>query len=291
MIKARQYNSEKRRSIKRFKHGVTFMVKAATIALIFTFFIIACSCSRVTGPSDNIKDTGSNPPSEVIGNSGSDGMGSDSEPVQDEEGDKTYSITNPETDMVFDFAEFPENDFPRGQTTINQLIIKYGVPDEVYADYLPIYSAGYAFLVFRNKDFEISSVWISVEELSFGKELLAGSEGELHKEKKYYDLTGADKNFKFEIQSIKFFSNTIKYPREIEIGISTKQDVLDAYPQGTAYAYKSWGDQITNEISFNYNFPDKSDGLSDQFIGSVVYSFDESDMLVSIAVNWQQGGD
>ena len=206
------------------------------------------------------------------------------EPEKDGE-DETYEVSYPEVYEVFDFAEIPEIESLRGQFSINRLIQKYGAPDEVYAHYLPYYSAGLAFFVFIKEDIEISSSWIWVENLSFGEELLAGPKEELGKEKKYYDLTDTDKNFDFAVRYIKYFDNSVTFPRNIEIGVSTKKNVLDAYPPGTAYLYKSRGDDYYfNQIVYYYDFPDENPEMTYGSGRDVRYNFDEEDMLVSVDV-------
>jgi hypothetical protein len=212
------------------------------------------------------------------------------EPEQDELEEKSYNITPPENDMVFDFAEFPEKDFPRGQWTLNQLINKYGTPDEVYAHYQPVFSAGYVYMTFIHNNIRVYSCAESADQFSFKEEVFSQSDSELYKEKKYFNLNENDKNFKFEVMSIELFTNAIKYPNNIEIGISTKQDVLDAYPSGTAYLYESWGeDYYFNRIIYDYNFRSENGELLDWSFGRVEYNFDKSEILNSITVCWFSG--
>ena len=207
---------------------------------------------------------------------------------KDEEEDKTWSYSYPEVDMVFDFAEFPENDFPRGQWTIALLTNKYGMPTEISAYYFPMYRL--VRVDFIHDDIRVIFCAEYVERFSFYDEILAREDREFTEDENFFELNESDKNLELTVMNIWLFNNNARYPRNIRIGESTKQDVLNAYPPGTAYLYKSWGeDYYWDELIYFYNFRDENDELPDSIWGDATYFFDESEMLYRVSVSWFPG--
>ena len=56
----------------------------------------------------------------------------------------------PVNNTVFDFSILTEDEFPRGEWSVNQLIGKYGEPIDVWADYLEGYDIAFINLEFPN---------------------------------------------------------------------------------------------------------------------------------------------
>lgn len=188
-------------------------------------------------------------------------------------------VTFPELDMLFDFEEFPENDFPRGKWSINQLIEKYGEPKEIVV-YQSFFTNQYVPIEVEFEYVSVGLAHTSFDLLSFTRESF--EEGD-------YALNENDKNLEIEIQTVAVYDENILLPRGFQIGKSTKRHILEAYPEGTAYIYvnEEYG---LDEIIYHYTYKDENGILPDWensgVVGGVNYNFGENGILTHIDVSY-----
>jgi len=198
----------------------------------------------------------------------------------------------PHKQPIFDFAVLSEDVFPRGQWTVNELIEKYGTPDEVSALYVPHYK-----FVAINVHFSGFNVGFRKESpcfFSFYNEELEEEaynyEIENNEIKTYvFPLDEPDMDFQSEILGLQFEDENIIFPNNIKIGQSTKMQIMDLYPKKAAYKYKS-EEYGTDLVSYAYAFRNEEGNLPDYYNnmaeGSIDYYFDENEILKSVGVQW-----
>jgi len=185
---------------------------------------------------------------------------------------------------IFDFSELSEEDFPRGTWTVNQLIDKYGEPERLYG-------------------------WPGSNSLSVGIELyykdvrvlLASWEAELFSpyesikenwpdaspEERTFELSGQDKNIELTVTTLWFYENTVEFPRNIMIGDSTKQNVLDAYLEEPFSSDTWYTDQ--GEVAYYDCITYLYESEGDFGNGDISYFFDENGILWRIDIAWFWG--
>lgn len=214
-----------------------------------------------------------------------------------DEGDDSDFIADTENQIVFDFAELPGEDFPRGMWTINQLIDKYGPYESIesnrviddYDDILPpsidvvIIKVSFTdiYIEFATKDTSFFSFYKEVQEpveYPFDEECI---------------LSDADKNIELEILELTCYDRSLEFPYGHKIGQSSKTDILAAYPSGSAnisqYTDKGTG-KLYNEVYLDYDFRDETGNLPEwgpQSHGCISYKFDEADILKSVYIAWR----
>lgn len=188
---------------------------------------------------------------------------------------------------IFDFAVLPEDDFPRGMWTVNQLISKYGEPKSVTSDPYFIITA-----TFDNVQFMLKSVYgYGAEELnmfSFYNEVKKAvlekeSNDDEYFESLKFDLNEADKNLDLRVLNLLISDKTKEFPYGIRIGKSTKSQIVSFYPVDSGeYNYE-------NEIRYIYGFRDEDGNLPDIMkttYGGMSYLFDENEMLQEVSIRW-----
>jgi len=200
--------------------------------------------------------------------------------------DNSYTLAVDPT--IFNFADMPEDDFPRGTWTANQLIEKYGAPESVTAYYVA--ESGAVGIDFIHEDIKIHLVSWQAELFSPFYELIQkkGAYG-LNDKEKLFDLSAEDKNIELLINGLWFYDNIVEFPRGIRISESTKQDILDAYHEAPAHA-DTWYSQdgeadYYDYVCYLYAFKDQEDGNN----GDVSYFFDENEILWRIDIAWWWG--
>ena len=183
--------------------------------------------------------------------------------------------------IVYDFAEFDEEDFPRGMWTTNQILCKYGERGEIKIHY--IYEYRIATVIIELNDIKIISGNILEPALfSFYNDFV---------ETGYYSMEEKDKEVSFEVGGLTIHDSAIKLPRNIVIGKSTKEQVIAAYPEETPYSLKNeeFGYDLINYV---YAFFDEDGNiLEDSNGGPVSYYFDENELLTYIEVFWWFSGE
>jgi len=99
-----------------------------------------------------------------------------------------------------------------------------------------------------------------------------------------------------------FFSDgKVTFPHGIKIGETTKSQVLEAYPAGSAHALQSSGvydsgeEYHTDMLTYYYGFRDEDGELPEWVpppwpnrfeIGDVNYLFDENEVLYLASIQW-----
>ena len=230
---------------------------------------------------------------------------SEQEPREDEEDEADYYkySLDAENPVLFDFAEFPQDDFPCGLWTINQLADKFGSHERIEAtrsvninDINDINDP--IDVVFINVTFKDAYVVFIPKGTScfsfFYKEIYNEmyESGEHYFEEKCV-LNEGDKNIELEILELTFYDKNLVFPYGIKIGQSTITDIIAAYPEGSADLYQKWdkeNDCFHSSISVYYDFPDEGGSLPEfdpPWHGYIRYEFDESDILQSINISWQ----
>ena len=196
--------------------------------------------------------------------------------------------TYPKINMVFDFAEFPEDDFPRGEWTVNQLIKKYGEPEEISAYYFPVY--GLVRVDFIHQDIRVIFFPEYVDQFSFYDKILLKGDAPFSDDERSFDLNECDRNLSLGIMDTWFFSEGIEFPYGLKIGSSIMRDVLEAYPSDTAYIFRNRSeDYYYDMVSYFYAFHDENGDLPEFPSGSVDYFFDKDEMLYRVDVSWTPG--
>ena len=258
--------------------------KSGSIRILFTIgYSLLCVIFVFAGCGERVNDN-----SAAIEPPHSNESVSDQEPeiIQDEGRDGACGIVEPEVEMVFDFVEFSGDGFPQGLWTIDQLADRYGPPEELTAFYVPVYNAVY--IDFVHKDIWVVLRSVEAEIFSFSDDVLAQA-GKKSKGGITFSLNEPDKNLDLDVISIEFYSNIAEFPRNIIIGESSKQEVLDSYPSGTATSIVIDGEFACNELIFHYNFRTENGELPDWYSCSVTYGFDENDILSRVYIGWVPG--
>jgi len=147
-------------------------------------------------------------------------------------GTQPYTVEENPTPTLFDFATFPKGEFPHGAWTVNKLEKTYGVPQDVYAGYASQSENAAVVLSYGNKSF--ISEPISADRFSFYESSLEDGR---------YDLNESDKALEFNIPSIAIYHAELELPPySIEIGESTKAQIIEAYGEAPAYLYRGPGE-------------------------------------------------
>ena len=243
------------------------MNKSILATIVLLIVLVLCSCTANTEPENNFEP-------EPEG-----GLPEISVDVDQDEPETSggYSIIYPEKFMFFDFAEFPEEYFLRGVWTVDLLIEKYGElkETEVLKD---LFGTGDIFIGLM---FDLYSVLLTdpdIEKFSFTRESIVAGESVLDEN---------DKNLELEIRQFNVSDANIQLPHDLQIGKSTKKDILDAYPDGTAMIYIN-EETGSDSISFYYTFSDENGDLPEwgkaAIIGGVSYNFDENEILTHVDI-------
>ena len=197
------------------------------------------------------------------------------------------SEENPDA-TVFDFAIFPEEEFPRGIWTVNRLIDAFSIPEELYCNYMA--QVGLAAIVVYYKDRNIIFEPRDPSEYSF----YGNSQ-----EDGMYPLSEADWELEFEIASITFNDGDFIKPLGITIGKSTKAQIIEVYGEEPAYQYAGRGAvtlsggsvvEELNHIYYSYAFLDKNAdhamGQAGNSPGYIRYTLDDSDSVIKAELMW-----
>jgi len=196
------------------------------------------------------------------------------EPVEPEI-NEGYYIKYPEKYMLFDFAEFPDEYFLRGAWAIGQLTELYGEPNniEIFKD---LFGTSAVLIGIKFDYYSILLNEPDVELFSFTSESIMSGDAALDEN---------DKILEIEIQQFTVSDADIELPRGFQIGVSTKADILEAYPEGTAMIYVN-EESNSDLISFYYTFADEDGALPEwgkaAIVGGVQYNFDVNEILVQV---------
>ena len=185
----------------------------------------------------------------------------------------------PESSVILDFAVLPEEDFPRGTWTINQLIDKYGETGMSVANYMPAYESVYVRIKFASIVVHFAKKDVTC--FSFYKDSLEQGD---------YDLDDNDRNLEMVIVALFMYDSKIEFPYDLKIGESIKSQVLEAYPTTITSSYQSENsDPYIDLISYSYAFFEDGEKLSEGVyvdVGTVSYLFDESEVLNRVNIEW-----
>ena len=275
------------------------MKKIFIIVCVFIFMIALSGCTsseKIEEPA-NVEETLPLPdiidePSEDI-----------SEPEIDADPYSTpYSFADNPT--IFDFAELPEDDYPSGTWTVNQLIAKYGTPERIWGYYMPGYEIVYVSVTYEKMG--IGFYHHSAKDFSFYKEELEFGE---------YDLDEKDKNLELMIHTLRIYDKDYPLPYGIKLYESTKAQIIDAYGEEPAYYWKDdkevdWQEErfTVDLIEYYYMFLDDNYEIvwnnyyvnayskideNGEFIiepyptnGMITYTFDENEVLSEFEISW-----
>lgn len=190
-----------------------------------------------------------------------------------------YYYSYPKSPVIFDFAELPENMYPCGDVTINELAAKYGEPQP--AATCLRYEA-IPFLLVYFPEMRVHFYVSKTTELSFSV---------LGNTLKDCELSEDDKNVEISVNYFQLDGKGIEFLRGITIGKSTKDEVIALYPPD---AYYSWVDEKNDidMIEYFYAYRDEDGELPDSKYysggdaGNIAYNFDENNVLESIRVQW-----
>ena len=187
-----------------------------------------------------------------------------------------FYVVKPDINMSFDFKEFPERDIPRGEWSINQLIKKYGEPKEISAVKSPFKSGA----TWIDVEFEDCSVGLSLAEFSLlsfsGETFIRGD----------HTFNEQDKDLEMLIRYFTAHDASAKLPHDFHIGKTTKEQILEAYPESTAFVYVD-EEYDRDLISFKYLFQEGGGSLPEPYYnktGSVDYHFDKNGLLAHVDV-------
>ena len=190
-------------------------------------------------------------------------------------------VPEPEKQMIYDFAELNDEDFPRGIWTTNQIINKYGVIRELYIHYRREYHVGS--LVLQLDQFELLSANEPADIFSFyNEDVVTG----------YYPMSENDKEVSFEIEGVTIYDTAAKLPRNLKIGQSTKAQVIAAYPEkdpDSSYIDQEYG---YDSIMYVYAFFDEDGNMYEgNNSGPLYYFFDKNGVLEHVEVFWWFSGE
>ena len=192
------------------------------------------------------------------------------------ESSSSFYIVKPDINMSFDFTEFPDKEIPRSKWTINELAKKYGVIKEIRAAKSP-YGSGATWI---DVEFEDCSVGLSLAEFSLfsfsGEAFIRGS----------YSFSEEDKNLEMPIRYVTVRGASTKLSHDFQIGKTMKEQILEAYPESTAFVYVD--EKYDRDlISFNYSFQEEDRSFPELYYnktGSVDYCFDANGLLDHVDV-------
>ena len=183
--------------------------------------------------------------------------------------------------MVFDFADFSREYYAQDQWSIDELMEKYGDYRLLAANYIPEFD-----IMFVRVEFELLMIYFFPENaaaFSFYNDSLEAGD---------YELGAGDREMKLEVLGLDIYAKGIILPYEIQIGSSTKSEVIKAYPAG-AISFSQLVDEsdaYADIVSFAYDF-NESERPSAEFAhsgqpGSVMYIFDENEVLNNANIGW-----
>ena len=195
----------------------------------------------------------------------------------------------PKNWTVFDFAELPAENFPRGTYSINQLIDSYGVPEELYAQYMP--SHNIAWVKAEYEKMEILFGYKLADYFSFYNQSLFEKRHELSDDETRFELSEEDKSMEYDILSLRIYDDSLEFPHGIRIGQSTRSQVLESYPVDSGDAYQAEGEGYYVDIlTYYYDFRDENGNLptvETTDTGYINYRFDENELFIEADVQWR----
>jgi len=195
----------------------------------------------------------------------------------------------PKDSALFDFSVLPEDDFPRGIWTVNQLINKYGNPTSIKSDPYFIITA-----IFDKVQVTLKTVYgygdDELQIFSFYKEIIKAEsaidsnnyESYNHFDLLEFDLNEADKNIELRVINLLIVDKSIVFPNDIKIGESTKSQIINFYP------VDGWEYNDDRGLYFSYDFRDENGNLPEYTgtHGSIIYIFDEDEFLTEVSIWW-----
>ena len=173
----------------------------------------------------------------------------------------------------------PGNVFPHGKWTINQLIEKYGHPENIVARSEPYGGHRTVHVSIAFKDLDVSLKPFPISNFSFYNETM---EEDFYSDTKEYNLNETDKNMEIDVHAVYITDVNLELPHNIQIGQSTKPQVIAAHPDDAYDIYK-------NTISYAYSFCGENDNLSDNnpvWYGFISFRFNEDDVLEKVWIVW-----
>lgn len=194
--------------------------------------------------------------------------------------DELVMVSTEADPRVFDFAEFPEEQYPRGSWSVNQLFDRYGFYDEIVPDcwYGNGVSIGIAFedieIILFTEDATVFSFYD--ESLEFGN----------------YDLNAGDKDLALEILFLNFTDPELALPYGVEIGKSTIADFISVYPESPAFFDQLKEESDSYRMIYRYRFYAGDGDLREEYYrksGYVDYYFDENEILTRVRIIWLSG--
>lgn len=188
-----------------------------------------------------------------------------------------------ENATTFDFAELLAiENYPYGTWTVDKLISKFGIPEEVYGYKFPQYELVRVEASFTDIGITFAAEWAT--DFSFYKEGL--EEGK-------YSLNESDKTIELFVTEVRVFGKERNLPREIKLGESTKTQIITAYGENPFSQYTS-GKNNVECINYRYAFLEKTEEMwteyEEPYIGGIYYFFDNNEKVLSRAiVSWMPG--
>ena len=242
----------------------------STFVLTVTFVLILAGCATVPeATSPELLQT------DIVSPVEAEPIPTENETETPDELADLYPL-NPE---AFDFAVLPEEDFPRGTWTVNQLIKKYGMPNNCKALLNRIFGI-----------YEIVNVTLEFPYITIDFWMMEPYEFSFYKEDlEYgrYDLSESDKNIEQDIFSLIIEDPDLRLPYNIKILQSTKAQILDAYPENSGI---SISEEYNNDwISYRYAFLDMEGNVPEGVYGPgyLTYYFDEDEILKQVEIQWE----
>ena len=201
-----------------------------------------------------------------------DSIGEDM-PMGEEEYESPYIYNEKAT--VFDFEELLAADnYPHDEWTVNQLIDKFGEPEEINGWNFPSYESVRVDVVYA--DMQVEFFPAEAGKFSFTDET--------SEEDSRISLTESDMNLELYIMDIRLFDSGRNLPNGIEILKSTKAQIIAAYGE-EPFAKTKTGVYDYMGLSYQYAFSDKPD-----YIGEITYLFDNNeDILSRVIISWGPG--
>jgi hypothetical protein len=242
----------------------SILIISCSLLIVFTL----CGCSRIVESDEKpLNDEPQVPPSsESI------------EPPREECAPNDSSGKS----ATFDFAEFPEEDYPRGMWTINQLVDKYGPYEELTSYFVDAHLVVNVRIVF--KEIEIIFLHKDAACFSFYIDYLEAG---------YYEMSSKDKDIELEVHALYTSDSKCELPYGIKIGQSAKDDILNVYPKDSAFVIWSVSDGYSFDmIVYNYIFIQEDGSKPERYgerTGCVEYHFDEKEVLNKVVISWWPG--
>ena len=246
-----------------------------------SIFIVLIVFLCMTGCAQNSAELN---PDEILSSTPEENLNTDIVEPDDDDS----SALNQEYPTVFDFAILSEDNFPRGMITINQLISKYGKPKSVKSD--PYYIITVIFdevrvtlkSVYGYGDEELKSFSFFNDVIEAESEMESNEYGYDYFDSLEFDLNEADKNLELKVINLSISDKNQEFPNGIKIGESTKPQIISAYPVGSQDFY------YTDGLLYWYEFRDTNGNLPEfsGTHGSIIYMFDENEILREVSIWW-----